>query len=174
MTQGYKAAKTYFAPRSLGALAGFIIFFQLMGGIMAYLTAQGVEGWYQMLEKSPLNPPDWAFGAAWTALYVLLAVTAWLVWHKKTDDPAQNRNRAIALAVFTGHMGLNWAWTPVFFTFHWLLPAFLLILALIVTALWLARLIYKAQGPAAWLMLPYIGWLTFASHLAYYIWRHNA
>lgn len=143
-------------------------FFQLMGGLMGWITTKGVDGWYQTLQRSPLNPPDAAFGIVWTILYFLLSVAFWLVW-KKDDSP----ERTMVLRLFAGHMILNWLWSPVFFTAHAVLPAFALILVLIFTGAMLAWLIWPLDRKAAFVFLPYLGWLTLAGHLTHYIWQKN-
>lgn len=135
---------------------------------MGWITSQQVDGWYKTLHKSPLNPPDWAFGAAWTALYLALSIAFWLVW-----KAPESKQRTTALRFFIFHMLLNWSWTPLFFTAHALLPSFLLILALIVTAAMLARFNYVVSKTAALAFIPYLGWLGFAGHLAYYVWQQN-
>lgn len=150
-------------------LAVFVAGFQLVGGLLGWLTSQDVDTWYAGLDKSPLNPPGPAFGIAWTILYILLAVAAWRVWANENLP-----SRKTILTTFAAHMVLNWAWTPVFFTAHLIAPAFFLIVVLIVTALWLARRMWPHDRLAALLFVPYILWLTFAAHLNFYIWQNNA
>lgn len=161
--------KNFSVFKKLSSLALFVAGFQLMGGLLGWLTAQDVGTWYANLEKSPLNPPDYAFGIAWTILYVMLALSAWRVWMQQ-DEPSSRKK---ILSLFGAHMALNWVWTPVFFTAHLTGPAFFIITALIVTALWLVRMIWPVDRPAAVLLAPYIGWLCFAAHLNFYIWQHN-
>lgn len=156
--------------KKLSSLALFIAGFQLMGGMLGWLTAQDVDIWYAKLEKSPINPPGYAFGIAWTILYVMLAVAAWRIWIKPEDNPSRQK----ILSLFGAHMALNWIWTPVFFTAHLTAPAFFIIVALILTAFWLARLIWPVDRTGAVLLFPYIGWLCFAAHLNLYIWQNNS
>ncbi len=144
------------------------VFFQAMGALMGWITAQGVDGWYQSLARSPLNPPDATFGIVWTALYFLLSVAFWIVWEKNGS-----KERTFALRLFAFHMVLNWLWSPLFFTAHALLPAFTLILVMIFTAAMLFWLILPLDKRAASVFVPYIGWLTFAGHLSHYILQKN-
>ena len=154
--------------KSILSLILIVVAFQAMGGLMGYITSQDVGTWYQTLNRSPVNPPDWAFGVVWTTLYILLAVALWKVWEGK-DLP----DRKIVLGLFAGHMLFNWAWTPVFFTAHLVLPALLIILAMIFTAAMLAWLVRPLGLWVSLVFVPYIAWLTLAGHLTYYIWMKN-
>lgn len=145
-----------------------IMFFQVMGGLMGWITSQGVDGWYQGLERSPANSPDWAFGVAWTILYFLLSLSFWRAYELRN-----NKGGKIVLALFAVHMILNWLWSPLFFTAHELLASYLLILVLIFTAAMIAYLLWPLSRAAALAFIPYIVWLTFAGHLSEFIWRHN-
>lgn len=144
------------------------VFFQLTGGLMGWITARGVDGWYQTLIRSPLTPPDAAFGIVWSILYFLLSAAFWMVWKK-----AESAERTFALRLFAAHMVLNWLWSPLFFTAHALLLSFALILILIFTAAMLFWLILPLDRKAAFIFVPYISWLTFAGHLSHYILQKN-
>lgn len=159
------------ATRTRRNLLGFlaiVFFFQAMGGLMGWITSESVGDWYTTIRKSPLNPPDALFGIAWTTLYFLLAVSFWLVWKK---EPSAYRTTTLSL--FTGHMVLNWLWTPVFFTLHLLFISYALILVLIFTGAMVAWMVYGADKRAGCLFIPYILWLCFAGHLSHYIWIAN-
>jgi benzodiazapine receptor len=146
----------------------FVIGFQVIGGLMGLFSPGNVDLWYDPLVKSPLNPPGVAFGIAWTILYFLLAVCLWMVW--KLPD---SQNRRIILTFFGIHMVMNWAWTPLFFSLHAVMSALVLLVALVITAIMLFKMIWPLDRRAAMLLLPYIAWLCFATHLNYYIWAHN-
>lgn len=154
--------------RPVLTLIGFIALFQIVGGFLGYLTSQEIEGWYQGLNRSPFNPPDWVFGPVWTTLYLMLAIAFWKVW-AATDFP----ERHITLGLFTGHMILNWLWTPVFFTAHLPIPALIIIFALVFTAAMIAHLVRPIGLWVSLLFIPYIAWLTLAGHLTHYIWMRN-
>lgn len=149
-------------------LIAFLVFFQIMGGLMGWLTSKDVDGWYKTLERSPLNPPEATFGIVWTALYLLLAFSAWKIW-----SMPESRQRSIILTLFGFHMLLNWAWTPVFFTLHAVLPALIVIAVMIVTAAMLGLMIRPLSRAAALVFVPYTAWLCFAAHLTHYILVHN-
>ncbi len=143
-------------------------FFQGMGGLMGWITTQGIDGWYQTLDRSPLTPPNPAFGIIWSILYFLLSAAFWLVWRKP-----ESKQRSFVISLFTAHMVLNWLWSPLFFTAHALLPSFLLILFLIFTAAMLFWLLLPLDRKAVFVFVPYIGWLTFAGHLSHFILQKN-
>ena len=121
--------------------------------------------WYAALAKPPWNPPAWIFGPAWTLLYTLMAVAAWLVW--KRDGWRR------PLLLYWLQLVLNAAWTPIFFGAHQLGWALVEIVAL-----WLAILLtllsFRRINPlAAWLLAPYLAWVTFATALNFALWRLN-
>ena len=126
------------------------------------------DGWYAGLRKPSWNPPSWVFGPAWTALYLLMAVAAWLVW-REGGWKAQGR----VLAVFLMQWLLNALWTPLFFGLH--RPG--LALAEIV-ALWLAIAatlwsFWRVRKLAGLLLVPYLAWVSFAAVLNFAIWQLN-
>lgn len=131
----------------------------LLGGV-------GGEKWYT---QPSWAPPDWVFGPVWTALYISMAVAAWLVWSRKGF-----RGARAALWLFIVQLALNAAWTPVFFGLRNAGAAFV-----VIVALWLAILAtilaFRRERPlAALVMTPYALWVTFAAALNFEIWRLNA
>ncbi len=150
------------AIRSALALAGFILitFCAPLAGMFSRPGA-----WYVALSKPSWNPPAWIFGPAWTLLYTLMAIAAWLVWkHDGWRRP---------LMLYFVQLVLNAAWTPIFFGAHqlgWALVA--------IIALWLAILLTmlsfrRVNKVAGWLFAPYLAWVTFATFLNFTLWRLN-
>ncbi|MFC1511198.1 TspO/MBR family protein [Candidatus Margulisiibacteriota bacterium] len=132
----------------------------LAGFIGQIYTMPSIPTWYATLNKPFFNPPNWIFGPVWTSLYVLMAVAAWLVWQKDWSRAVK-----IALGFFIGQLALNSLWSIIFFGLHLPLWAFIEIIVL-----WLAILLtifkFKALSqPAAWLLVPYILWVSFAAVL---------
>jgi len=124
--------------------------------------------WYASLRKPSWNPPGWIFGPVWTALYAMMAVAAWLVW-RRGGFAAQRR----ALTMFLVQLALNAAWTPLFFGLHWPGVAFAEIVLL-----WLAIgatlfAFRPVSRVAAWLLVPYLAWVSFAAVLNFELWRLN-
>ena len=158
--------KNYFINGAV--LLALLAVFEGVSGYIGVSTMDGIQGWYQTLNRSPLNPPGWVFGTVWPALYALMAVSIWLVWMRRHSHIV-----APALMLFALHMLFNWAWNFIFFNYHMLFLSFIwipIILALVVALFFIFRSI---RPLAAWLLVPYMGWLCFASYLAFYIWRHN-
>ncbi|HIJ71712.1 MAG TPA: tryptophan-rich sensory protein [Planctomycetes bacterium] len=118
-------------------------------------------GWYDSLKKPVFTPPGWLFGPVWTLLYLMMGIAAFLVWQKGLT---KSRVR-IALAFFIVQLAFNAAWSVIFFGFHsagWALFD--------IVFLWLAILativsFWGVNKFAAVLLLPYIGWVSFAAIL---------
>ncbi len=151
--------------------AALVVALTVVAGVAALgatATATSVESWYPSLAKPPWTPPSWLFGPVWTALYAVMAVAAWLVW--RTRAPA----RRAALAVFAVQLVLNGLWSWLFFGWHEiglaLVDVALLWLAIIATI----RVFARVRTAAAWLLVPYLAWVSFAMALTLAIWRLNA
>jgi tryptophan-rich sensory protein len=152
----------------LPALAVFLALSFAVAAISGLTTAASVTTWYAALNKPAFNPPNWVFGPVWTVLYVLMAVAAWRVWLR----PA-SRERRTALALYAVQLGLNFAWSLVFFGAHAPAAALADITALF-AAVCSTALAFRRLSPAAALMLaPYSLWVAFAGALNFAIWRLN-
>lgn len=127
-----------------------------------------VDEWYDQLNKPSWSPPDAVFGPVWTLLYICMAVSAWLVW--KVDG---FRNARWPLLLFLMQLGLNAAWTWLFFGLHRIDLAFgeilLLLLALFATMV----VFFKRNRVAGFLLVPYLAWVGFATALNYQYWQLN-
>jgi len=152
---------------SLPTLAGLLALPMASGALGSLATMSEVRGWYTTLDKPVFNPPSWVFGPVWTTLYVLMALSIWLVWR----SPAPGA-RATKVAWFT-MLALNAAWSPLFFGLH--RPDLALIdIALYLMALAaLIRLLWDQSRLAAWLQIPHLAWVTFAGVLNASIWWLN-
>lgn len=125
--------------------------------------------WYAALQKPSWNPPGWVFGPVWSVLYTLMAIAAWLAW-KQGGFAAQGK----PLSVFLFQLALNAAWSPIFFGLQRPDLAFAVILLLwlaIVATGWTFR---PVSRPAAWLLVPYLAWVSFATVLNGTLWWLNA
>jgi benzodiazapine receptor len=128
----------------------------------AMITRPEIPTWYAALAKPSWTPPNWAFPVAWNILYALMAVSLWLLWERAREG-VPNANRAIGL--FMLQLGLNAAWSPVFFAFHALSAALAILVALVLV---LAATIWTSAGVdrvAAWLLAPYFAWIVYAASL---------
>ncbi len=138
-------------------------------GALSGLAAGGdFVSFYDALRKPPATPPPAAFGPAWTVLYLLMGIAAWLVWRE-----GLTRQTALALGLFAAQLVLNFAWSLIFFGQHRIGAALLEI-----TVLWLVILatiaaFWVVRPAAGALLLPYLGWVGFAAYLNAGIWRLN-
>lgn len=148
--------------RSGTALLGFILVTFLAP--LASLRAQP-DAWYWTLTKPAWTPPPWLFGLVWTLLYLAMAIAAWAVW-KRTGFGK-------ALAWWAGQLVLNAAWSPVFFGAHQPGWAFAVIVALWCAIVGTIVAFAKVQRWSAWLLAPYLAWVSFASALNFAIWQMN-
>jgi translocator protein len=147
--------------RSALVLAGLILI-TFCAPLSAIFTPPGE--WYASLHKPAWNPPAWLFGPVWTALYLMMATAAWQVWRRAGGRP---------LRLYFAQLTLNAAWTPVFFgarEMGWALLVILLLWAAILATLLAFR---RASKPAAWLLAPYLAWVSFATFLNFTLWRMN-
>ena len=126
-------------------------------------------GWYATLERPTWNPPSWVFGPAWTLLYIMMAVAAWLVWR---EGGWKTQRRPLTLYLVQGL--LNAIWTPLFFGLHQPGWAFAEILVLLVTILATGVMFWRVTVVAGLLLVPYALWTTFAAVLNFTIWQLNA
>ena len=142
---------------------------QSAGLIGAWATASSVREWYPTLDKPWFTPPSWLFAPAWTILYTLMGIAAYIVWTHGVDKGVVQA----ALIAYGVQLLLNALWSPVFFGLQapgpGLVVIVLLWVAIVVTIVWFARV----SSPAAWLMAPYLAWVTYATALNVEIWRLN-
>ncbi len=146
-----------------------IVVSELAGIIGSVFTISAIPTWYDGLVKPALNPPSWVFGPVWTALYALMGIAAFLIWRMGWE----RKEVKTALGVFGLQLSLNAIWSIIFFGLH--SPGWALVNIIL---LWLAILgtiivFYKISRPAAYLLVPYILWVSFASYLNYSIWVLN-
>lgn len=141
----------------------------LVGAIAGVFTTSGVDGWYAVANKPSFNPPNWIFAPVWTTLYLLMGIALYLVWK---SDAAKNIKQT-AIVLFAVQLTLNFFWSFIFFSLQqtgWALVEIIAMwLAILVTIIWFT----KISKPAAWLLVPYICWVSFATVLNYAIWKLN-
>lgn len=142
---------------------------ELAGIIGSVFTTPSIDGWYAGIVKPALNPPAWVFGPVWTTLFALMGIAAFLVWRKGLD----RKDVKIALGIFGGQLVLNTLWSIIFFGLHSPGGAFIEIIFLWLAILATILVFVKISKPAAWLLAPYILWVSFAVYLNYSIWMLN-
>lgn len=159
------AAANYGTGTQIVALAVFLGASALVAWLGAFATVNNVNGWYVSADKAPWTPANEVFGPVWTALYITMAVAAWLVWRRRVPESRP------ALVTYGIQLALNLLWTPVFFGLYpvlgtvalWL--AFAIILTLIVAVTFTVLRFGPISQAAGLLLLPYVTWIVFASSL---------
>lgn len=142
---------------------------QVVGGTAGFFTVTGVGTWYQGIQRPEWNPPNWVFGPVWTALYVLMGIGLYLVWKGPERSPQKTR----AITLWSVQLLFNFLWSFLFFNRHQIglaLADLVLLWFLILLTIFAFARINKT---AAWLLVPYISWVTFAGILNYSIWVLN-
>ena len=140
----------------------------VIGGISGFATSAGISTWYADLNKPVFNPPNYLFGPVWTGLYILMGVSLFLVWKSPSSDA-----RNTALLIFGIQLLLNFAWSFIFFYFHqvgWALVEILLVWLSILIMIFVFQNLNKT---AAYIQIPYLIWVSFATVLNAAIWRLN-
>jgi translocator protein len=140
------------------------------GGLSGFFTTSEIPGWYQTITKPSWNPPSWIFGPVWTTLYILMGIALYLVWKNENVDASIKRTAIILFAV---QLILNFFWSLIFFKQHQIGWAFAEIIAMWIFIVLTIFAFAKVNNTAAWLLVPYICWVSFASILNYTIWRLN-
>lgn len=141
---------------------------QLTGALSAYLSASQREV-YQRLNLPAFAPPAWVFGPVWILLYLLMGIACYRVYLKGPGNPLVKK----ALLFYLIQLLFNFAWSIIFFRFELLGIALVEIIILFIFIIITTYYFYKAEKTAAYLMIPYIIWVAFASLLNYYIWLLN-
>jgi len=138
-----------------------------VGGLGALMTDKSVHDWYPGLRKPPGTPPSCIFGPVWTTLYVLMAVSGWLVWRD------YHWGARPALLIFFAQLALNLAWSGFFFGARQIGFALLEIAILWLAILFNVVVFYPLDTISAYLLVPYLLWVTYACYLNYGIWLLN-
>lgn len=130
-----------------------------VGGLAALLTRNSYD-FYDTVVKPALAPPGTVFPIVWTILYLLMGVSAYLIWEEKRAP-----GRREALQTYAAQLALNFVWPLLFFRARAFLPAFLWLLALIVLIVAMIVQFKRIKPIAAWLQIPYLLWCLFAAYL---------
>jgi tryptophan-rich sensory protein len=143
-----------------------LIAFLIVTAGAAFTGARYMPGeWYETLAKPSWTPPDWLFGPAWTVLYVMIAVAGWMVWRET--------GFGVVIVIWVAQLVFNAAWSWLMFGLHRidmaLIDAGLMLIAIVafIVAAW------PVNQTAAWLFVPYLAWVCFATALNFAILRLN-
>ncbi len=153
--------------RQLTGLAGWLLvsFAAAAAGAVASIEARA---FYAQLQRPDWAPPSWLFGPVWSALYILMGVSAWLVWRTGGFKAARS-----SLVLFLVQLAFNALWSWLFFAWHQGAMAFVEVLLLWVLIAATVASFWRRNAPAGILMLPYLAWVSFAAALTFTVWRLN-
>jgi len=139
-----------------------IVICQAAGIIGSFFTLAAIPTWYAALTKPSFNPPSWVFGPVWTILYTLMGISLYLVWKNKS-----------AVKLFVWQLIANSLWSIIFFGMKNIPLALIEIIILLVLIFATIMKFYKINKAAAYLLIPYFLWGSFATFLTYSIWILN-
>jgi benzodiazapine receptor len=132
-----------------------------VGFVAGIVTAPEIPTWYAALVKPSWTPPNWAFPVVWNILYAMMGVSLWLLW----DRGHAGRARNTAIVLFLVQLALNAAWSPVFFALHQTRAALAIIILMAIAIAATIAAAWPVQRLAAWLLVPYLAWVLYATSL---------
>jgi benzodiazapine receptor len=141
-------------------LIACIVLCLAIGGVSGFATIDGLKSWYPSLIKPSFNPPNYLFGPVWSTLYALMGLGLFLILQSE-----KNEQRSLALKVFFLQLTLNFSWSFLFFTFHWLGISFIEIIAIWSCIILMVVSFWRCNKAAALIQIPYLLWVSFASVL---------
>lgn len=153
--------------RQIIGLAGWLGLTLAAGAVGAIASAEARE-FYASLEQPAWAPPGWIFGPVWTLLYLMMGLAAWWVWRAQAG-----RGARAALSLYLLQLAANALWSWLFFAWKQGAWAFVEILILWTMIVATNVLFGRVRRLAGWLMVPYLGWVTFAAFLCYAVWQRN-
>lgn len=148
----------------------------LSAGLIGSLaTSTSLQIWFPTLSKPAFNPPNWLFAPVWTILFILMGISFFIIWNegaeKKKDKNKEYRKSA--LMFFTIQLVANILWSLLFFFFQNPFLAFVEIIVLFSTIVLVIYYFKSINRTAAWLLIPYLFWVSFAAVLNFAIWQLN-
>ncbi len=137
----------------------------LLGALSAAVSGSGEDNaWFAELIKPAAQPPGWAFAVVWPALYLMIGLAFSMILHARGA-----KSRGVAIGLFITQLLFNLAWSPVFFGRHQVTTALYMIILIFVLAFITTIIFGRIRKAAAWLMVPYLAWLSFAAILNFQI-----
>lgn len=153
--------------KNLFALVVFLVVCLGIAAVAGLVTVANIPIWYAGLAKPSFTPPNAIFGPVWTLLYILIAISGWMVWRKIGFSPDR------PLVIYGLQLALNFAWSFIFFGAHLIGLAVIDILLLWLAIVWNIVMFWRVDRVAAALLVPYLAWVSFASALNIAVWRLN-
>lgn len=149
-------------------LIASVLISQAAGAIGSLFTVQNIPTWYAGLNKPSFNPPNYLFGPVWITLYFIMGIAFYLVWRK-----SETENIKSAVWLFMIQLALNSVWSIIFFGYKNPMLGFMEIIVMWVFIVLCIVKFYPISKVAAWLLVPYLLWVSFASVLNFKIWMLN-
>jgi translocator protein len=141
------------------------------GGVGSYFTTPAIATWYASLHKPFFNPPNFVFAPVWTILYILMGISFYLIWEKNQDK--NKKGKALAVEYYFAQLFVNIFWSVVFFGLHSPLAGLITIAILWFLIFKTIKAFQKINKTAAYLLYPYIAWVSFAAILNFAVWILN-
>jgi benzodiazapine receptor len=149
-------------------LALWLVLLLTVSSLMGMLTRNSINVWYAALVRSPLTPPNYVFSVVWIILYIMIAVSGWMIW---SSYPFKELKRIKGL--YLAQLFLNWMWTPLFFYYHFIGSALICLFSIVVLVALIIKQSYQSSKITALMLTPYFVWVLFALYLNGYIWLYN-
>ncbi len=141
----------------------------MLGFLSGRASGSGWDNrWFQALSKPDIIPPGWVFGAVWTTLYVMMGIAVAMILYARGS-----KGRGLALGLFGTQLALNLIWTPLFFKAHQVTLSLFLIIAILALTIATTFSFAKIRKVAAWLLVPYMVWLSFATIITFRVDQMN-
>lgn len=131
-----------------------------VGAVSSFLTRSSMMV-FQSLNKPPLSPPGWLFPVVWTVLYILMGIASYIIY-RQGEEKIEVKE---ALRIYAVQLVFNFFWSIFFFRFEWYLFSFLWLVVLWMLILVMILRFWKISPTAAYMLLPYLIWVTFAGYL---------
>lgn len=140
----------------------------IIGGIAGFLTRESMQA-FESLNQPPLSPPGWLFPVVWTILYTLMGISFYLI----TSSEAKMQDVSWAQPLYYCQLIVNFLWPIVFFNLEWYFFAFVWLIFLWLLVFAMIKEFWGISKLAAYLNIPYLIWLTFATYLNFGVWWLN-
>jgi benzodiazapine receptor len=148
--------------RSALRLLSCLVLCFAVAALGAWVTRPQIPTWYATLVKPSWTPPAWLFPVVWNVLYLLMALSLWRLWERAREHVAGAES---AIWLFMAQLALNAAWSPTFFGLHAIRSGLAIIVALAIVLVVTIGAAFRVDRLAAWMLVPYLGWIVYASSL---------
>ncbi|UCC99693.1 MAG: tryptophan-rich sensory protein [Phycisphaerales bacterium] len=149
-------------------LLGLTFWVALTFGVAAFGSQFEPGDWYAHIAKPAWTPPGWVFGPVWGLLYLLMGVSAWLVWRQRFRTSV-----SLPLGFYIVQLAVNGLWSWIFFGSQRIGLALIDLTVLVIVVAITAAMFWRVNRRAGYMLLPYLLWISFAAVLNFQIWQMN-